>query len=125
MIKVVQIPKEEAKQAEVGKWLYEGYRTLGMLLDLEGFLLAWANDSTKMVVDVDADNKITSGALLVIGKKWSDDDPSATILEQRGDRSVIIPYCINIATAFGVRHMYFEALEGEPGVLERVHKVVL
>jgi hypothetical protein len=125
MIKVVQPSKIEAELPVLGKWLFEGIKAIGINLDLEGFLISWTAGTTKMVVDVDADNKIVGAALLAIGKKWTDSSDSAMILELRGDRAKLIEYCINLATAFNMSYLAYEALENEPGVLARVHKVDL
>jgi hypothetical protein len=123
MIKIVQPPQAEAELPVVGKWLYEGIKALGISLDLEGFLIAWTGGSTKMVVETDADNKITSAALLTIGKKWTDSRESAMILAMQGNREKLIEYCTNIATAFNMGYLAYEALEHEPGVLSRVHRI--
>jgi hypothetical protein len=123
MIKIVQPPQAEAEIPVVGKWLYEGIKALGISLDLEGFLIAWTGGSTKMVVETDADNKIISAALLTIGKKWTDSRESAMILAMQGNREKLIEYCTNIATAFNMGYLAYEALEHEPGVLSRVHRI--
>jgi hypothetical protein len=123
MLKVVQPPQKEEDLPAVGKWLYEGIKALGIELDLEGFLLVWTGGTTKMVVDTDADNKIISAALLALGKKWTDSRQSATILALAGDRAKLIDYCVNLATAFNVEYLAYEALEDEPGVLSRVHRI--
>jgi hypothetical protein len=123
MIKIVQPPQAEAEMPIVGKWLYEGIKALGISLDLEGFLIAWTGGSTKMVIETDADNKIVSAALLTIGKKWTDSRESAMILAMQGNREKLIEYCTNIATAFNMGYLAYEALEHEPGVLSRVHRI--
>lgn len=125
MIKVVQPPQNEAEMPVTGKWLYEGIKALGVTLDLEGFLLAWTSGQTKMIVEVDAENKIIGTALLTIGKKWTDSRESAMILDMRGNREKLIEYCTNIATAFNMGYLAYEAQEHEPGVLSRVHRIDL
>lgn len=125
MIKIVQPPQAEAEIPVVGKWLYEGIKDLGIGLDLEGFLIAWTGGSTKMVVETDTENKIIGAALLTIGKKWTDSRESAMILDIKGDRDKLIAYCTNIATAFNMGYLAYEALEHEPGVLSRVHRIDL
>jgi hypothetical protein len=122
-MKIVQPPVDQDKLPEVGKWLYEGMKAVGIDLDLEGFLMAWTSGSTKMVVDTDADNKIVGAALLTIGKKWTDSRESATILDLKGDRAKLVEYCCNIATAFNMAYLVYEAKEDEPGELSRVHKI--
>jgi hypothetical protein len=123
MLKVVQPPQKDDEIPVVGKWLYEGIKALGIELDLEGFLLVWTGGTTKMIVEVDADNKIISAALLALGKKWTDSRQSASILALAGDRKKLIEYCTNLAVAFNVEYLAYEALEGEPGVLSRVHRI--
>jgi hypothetical protein len=123
MLKVVQPPQKEEDLPTVGKWLYEGIRALGIELDIEGFLLVWTGGTTKMIVETDVDNKIVSAALLTIGKKWTDSRQSASILAMQGDRKKLIEYCTNLATAFNVEYLAYEALEDEPGVLSRVHRI--
>jgi hypothetical protein len=125
MIKVIQPPQEEAKIPEVGRWLYEGIKALGIELDIEGFVLAWTGGATKMIVEVDADNKIVSAALMTIGKKWIDSRESAMILSLKGNREKLIDYCTNLATAFNMGYLAYEAEEHEPGVLSRVHRIDL
>lgn len=124
-MKVVQPPKEDPALVTTGKWLYEGLNALGMTLDLQGFLIAWTGGNTKMVVETDADNKIISGALVVIGTKWMAEGSSATILDMRGDRAKLLEYITNLSTAFNLSHVDYEALEGEPGELSRVHRITL
>jgi hypothetical protein len=125
MIKVIQPPQDETKIPELGRWLYEGLKALDINLDIEGFVIAWTGGSTKMVVETDAENKIISAALLTIGKKWTDSRESAMILDIRGDRAKMIEYCTNLATAFNMGYMAYEAQEHEPGVLSRVHRIDL
>jgi hypothetical protein len=125
MIKVIQPPVDEAKIPEIGRWLYEGLKALGIELDLEGFVIAWTGGSTKMIVETNAENKIVSAALLTIGKKWIDSRESAMILSLKGDRAKLIEYCTNLATAFNMGYLAYEAEEHEPGVLSRVHRIDL
>ena len=125
MIKVVQPPHKEDEIPVVGKWLYEGLRAIGIELDIQGFLVAWTAGSTKMIVETDAGNKIISGALMTVGKKWTDSRESATILVLMGNRAKMLEYCTNLAVAFNMGYLAYEAEEGEPGVLSRVHRIDL
>lgn len=125
MIKVIQPPQDESALPTTGKWLFEGIKALGIALDIEGFLIAWTGGGTKMIVEVDADNKIVSAALLTIGKKWTDSRESAMILALEGNRDKMIEYCTNLATAFNMGYLAYEAQEHEPGVLSRVHRIDL
>jgi hypothetical protein len=125
MIKVVQPPQKEDDIPVVGKWLYEGLLALDITLDIQGFLMAWTSGGTKMIVETDTDNKIISAALMTVGRKWTDSRESATVLIIRGDRSKMIDYCTNLATAFNMGYLAYEAEEGEPGELSRVHRIDL
>jgi sugar (pentulose or hexulose) kinase len=125
MIKVIQPPQNEADMPVTGKWLFEGVKALGIALDLEGFLLSWTGGGTKMIVEVDAENKIVGAALLTIGKKWTDSRESAMVLAMEGNRAKLIEYCTNLATAFNMGYLAYEAQEHEPGVLSRVHRIDL
>ena len=125
-MKVVNPPKDETQLAETGKWLYAGLAALGIKMNPEGFVLAWTGGASKVIVETDSDNKITSAALLAVGQKWTNSEQSATLLEMAGDRKRILDYCLDLANAFGATHLYYDSEnDSEPGELTGVRCVTL
>lgn len=104
---VVQPPKEEQKFAETGKELYDAATRLGMNLDVEGFLYAWAN-STRVVVQRDKEGVIISMAMVSIGRRWVHADYTASLLAVKGNREETIEFVKTISNALGATHLFIE-----------------
>lgn len=126
-MRVIQPPKDETQLGETLKWLLGGLKALGMELDPEGTILSWTSGYCKVIIDaVKVGDPIKSAGLLVIGKKWTASGTTASLLELRGDRKAVIEYAVNLASAFGAERVHYEAeSEDEPGVLRRMHEIVI
>jgi len=126
-MRVIQPPKDEAQLGDTIKWLMDGLKALGMELDPEGLLLSWTSGYCKVIIDaVKVGDPIQSAGLLVIGKKWTTSGTTASLLELRGDRKAVIEYSVNLASAFGAERVLYEADSAdEPGVLHRMHEIVV
>lgn len=109
-----------AQLAEIAKPMAAAAESLGIKLDIPGFLYAWIN-GTRVLVEKDASGTIVGMAFLAVGKKWVSHDDSATILEMRGgDRAGMVEFAKSIAGAVGARYLYLEEQSGQrpDGTLE-------
>lgn len=104
---VVQPPKDENQFAEVGKELYEAGKALGINLDAEGFLYAWAQ-GTRVIVRRDATNTIVGFALVTVGQRWLHSDFTASVLAIRGEREPMVEFIKTICNALGATSIFIE-----------------
>lgn len=110
---VVQPPKDEEQFAEVGKELYYAGVKLGLTLDVEGFLNAWAS-GTRVIVERDDSDEIVSMAFVACGRRWVRSDFTASLLDIRGNVDATLEFVKTVCNALGATHLFYE----EPEVLE-------
>lgn len=104
---VVQPPKDEAAFAAAGKEIIEASRRLGMRLDTEGFLFSWTA-GTRVVVERDSSGQIVSMALVTMGKRWTHDDTTATVLHLEGNREPMLEFVKQISAALGATELFVQ-----------------
>lgn len=106
--RVIQPPAEQEAFTETGKRLYTAAQALGIPLDPEGFLYSWVN-GTRVVVE-EVGDEIKGFALLVMGKRWTHNDTTSTVLafETNGDHDAMLDFLKQIASAFGSTEMFVQ-----------------
>ena len=104
---VVQPPKDETEFAELGKQLVEAGRALGMQLEAEGFLFSWIG-GTRVLVEKTEAGEIVSMALVTIGKRWTHNDTTATVLRMEGNREPMLEFVKQIASALGATELFVQ-----------------
>lgn len=104
---VVQPPKDENEFAELGKQLVEAGRALGMQLEAEGFLFAWIG-GTRVLIEKTEAGEIVSMALVTIGKRWTHNDTTATVLLMEGNREPMLEFVKQIASALGATELFVQ-----------------
>lgn len=104
---VVQPPKDETEFAELGKQLVEAGRALGMQLEAEGFLFSWIG-GTRVLVEKTEAGEIVSMALVTIGKRWTHNDTTATVLLMEGNREQMLEFVKQIASALGATELFVQ-----------------
>ena len=105
---VIQPPENDDMLAETGKMLIEAAKNLGIDLDPEGFLFAWLS-GCRVIVERDASNAIISMALVTVGKRWTHNDTTATVLRLEGNRTELLEFIRHIASALGARELFVQA----------------
>lgn len=97
-----------SNMAEVGKPIWTAAQKLGMSLDVPGFLYSWLS-GTRVLVEKDDKDNIVTLAFMTVGRKWTVDDSSATILELQGKSPEdMLEFAKQIAAALGARVLYHE-----------------
>lgn len=104
---VVPPPKDETEFAELGKQLVEAGRALGMQLEAEGFLFSWIG-GTRVLVEKTETGEIVSMALVTIGKRWTHNDTTATVLLMEGNREPMLEFVKQIASALGATELFVQ-----------------
>lgn len=104
---VVQPPKGEVEMTATAKELLSAAAELGIQLDVKGFMFAWVN-GTRPIIERDAANKIISMALMAVGKRWTHDDMTATVLRLEGNREPMIEFMQQIASAMGATELFVQ-----------------
>lgn len=104
---IMQPPKDEQKFADQSKEILNSAKALGITLDPEGFLMAWAS-GIRVAIERDDEGVIISMALVAMGKRWHMDDVAATVLEIKGNREQMIEYVTQMASAVGAQSLFVE-----------------
>lgn len=104
----IQPPADEARLAEVGKEIYEAANRMGLDMDIEGFIHAWLT-GLRVLAERSAGGAITGLCLMALGKKWTRQDYTASILELRGeDHDAMLEFAKQIASAMGATSLFHE-----------------
>lgn len=123
MFKVMQPPADEVALAETGKEIIAAAIELGMNPDTQGFLLAWIN-GTRVAVEKDSTGKIIGLALIALGKRWVQNDFTATLLDMRGEnRDGMLEFVKQICAVLGVTSLFHQpdgAVEENGQLVHRV-----
>lgn len=104
---VIQPPKDETVLAETGKEIVQAGRALGMHLDAEGFLYAWVQ-GLRVIVERNEANAIVSMAMLTVGKRWTNQDVTGSILAIAGDREPLIEFIKQVCASHGASTLFVE-----------------
>lgn len=106
--RVIQPPSDQTQFTEAGKRIYAAARKLGIPLDPEGFLYSWVN-GTRVIVE-EQDGEIKGLALLAMGKRWTHNDTTASVLvmESLGDEAGLLDFIKQIASAFGSHELFVQ-----------------
>lgn len=105
---VIQPPADETKLAEVGKEVYEAAVKLGLNVDVEGFIQSWVT-GLRVLAERDEEGVICGICLMALGKRWTRQDYTASVLELRGrDHSEMLEFAKQIAAALGAISLYHE-----------------
>lgn len=108
--------------AEVAKPVWSAAERLGFTLDVPGFLYAWLG-GTRVMVEKDEQGEIITMGFLAVGKKWTNSDDSATLLENKGaNPEAMMEFAKQIASAVGARIMFYEFAthQREDGITEHL-----
>lgn len=113
-IDVVMPPREnDLELVEKAKEILFAATDLGMNINVEGFIMAWAS-GTKVVVEYDDDEKIVSVGIITIGKRWTNNDVSAHVLTMAGNKDKLIDYFIKMCQISDATSLFYQ----EDGLLE-------
>lgn len=127
MFKVLQPPADEKTFAELGQKIIAASIKLDMKLDTEGFLMAWLN-GTRVVVETQGD-EITGIALIAIGKRWVQNDFTATLLALESDnKEPLLDFVKQICAVLGVTSLFHQpggAVEENGQLVHRVLELKL
>lgn len=104
---VVQPPKDEQEFAALGKELVEAGRKLGMHLEAEGFLYSWIG-GTRVVIERDTSGEIVTMGLVSLGKRWTHNDTTATVLLLEGNREPMLEFIKQISAALGATELFVQ-----------------
>lgn len=120
---VIQPPSEEKALAEVGLEIVKAAATMGLNFDVQGFITAWVS-GTRVLVERNTEGSIATLCLLALGKTWTRQDYTATILElSGGNTDGMFEFARNIAAALGVTSLYRDTTEPFPtpinGIIKR------
>lgn len=128
MFKVIQPPADEKILAETGKRIISAALDLGMTPDTQGFLMAWIN-GTRVVIEEDGTGKIVGLALLALGKRWVQNDFTATILGIKGENfDGMLDFIKQICAVMGVTSLFHQpdgAVEENGQLVHRVLELKL
>jgi len=123
MFKVIQPPADEVALAETGKKIIAAAIELGLKPDTQGFLMAWIN-GTRIAVEEDSAGKIIGLALIALGKRWVQNDFTATILDLRGENQKgMLEFVHQICAVLGVTSLFYQpdgAVEENGQLVHRV-----
>lgn len=111
-----------ANLVELGKPVWLASQKLGMTLDVPGFLYSWLG-GTRVLAEKDEKGEIVTLAFMTVGRKWTVQDHSATLLELRGRNPAgMLEFAKQIAAALGARVLYHEdrTVPREDGVVEHI-----
>lgn len=111
-----------ANIAEIAKPVWLAAKKLGLTLDVPGFLYAWIG-GTRVLVEKDDKGEIATVAFMTVGRKWTANDNSATVLELAGrDPQGMLEFAKQIAAALGARVLYHEDHRNQrpDGIVEHV-----
>lgn len=105
---VIQPPADENRLAEAGKEIYEAGIRLGLSMDVEGFIHSWVT-GLRVLAERNAEGAITGLCLMALGKRWTRQDYTASILELRGeDHDAMLEFAKQIASAMGATSLFHE-----------------
>lgn len=111
---VVQPPADQSRLAEAGKEVFVAAQRVGLNLDAEGFLHAWIT-GVRVLVERDQAGEIVTLCLMALGKRWTNQDFTASILELRGnDHDGMLEFAKQIAAAMGASSMFHQTTEPFP-----------
>lgn len=109
--RVIQPPSDQAEFTEVAKRIYTAGIALGIPLDPnpEGFMFSWVNGVRVVVEEVEGE--IKGLALVAIGKRWTHNDTTASVLvvESNGDYDGLIEFIKQICTVFGSTELFIQS----------------
>lgn len=108
--RVIQPPSDQEQFTAEGKRLFAAAIGLGIPLEPEGFLYSWVN-GTRVLVEETAEGEIIGFLLLTVGKRWTHNDSTATVLavETNGDFNGLIDFAKQIACAFGSTELFLQS----------------
>lgn len=120
---VIQPPSEEKALAEAGLEIVKAATSMGLNFDVQGFITAWVS-GVRVLVERNEEGAIVTLCLLALGKTWTRQDYTASILELSGNNTDgLFEYARNIAAALGVTSLYRDTTEPFPrpinGVIKR------
>lgn len=104
-------PKDEKAFTELGRDLLETAIKLGLNIDPEGFLYAWAGGTRVLIDRNDTTGEITSMLLMAAGKRWLDSATKASVMLIAGDREKMIAFAKIIAKGIGATSIFIEDAE--------------
>lgn len=109
MFKVITPPEDQDQFAQTSKRIVEAAHKLGFPLEVEGFLMSWVS-GTRVIVE-EQDGEIVGLALVTMGKRWVQNDFTATILAFKGDDR-LFDFVKQIAIAMGSSSLLMQDGEG-------------
>ena len=103
---------DEAVKQGVVK-LLEAARDVGLNLEPQGFAMAWLSDHTRVVL-ASTDGKVTGLGILVFGRRYYDEEISATVLVAAGEaRAEVLKFMLDSAKVLGAVEFFYEEAPGD------------
>lgn len=116
IVPILPSPTDEAKLKEQLNLVMEAAAACNFALDLQGFVRTWLMETARCVVSYDDDNKPTGIGFMVAGRRWFDEENSASVLFYHGPSAIeILKYLKDTAFMLGAMKFFYEgdALGGE------------
>lgn len=108
MIDVEAPPKDDEKLKEKAKELVTAAIRLGLGIEPQGFIVAWAT-GVRVIVDRDDETgEVVGMAFLAVGQRWTDSLDKATLLRVIGDLDKILAFAKTVAKAAGSVSLFHE-----------------
>jgi hypothetical protein len=121
---VIPPPKDEKLLAEVGKELVQAAFNLGVPIQPEGFLYAWVG-GVRAVVERNAEGKIITLAMMQVGKLWTENRLTGTVLILEGaSREPMIEYLKSLCAMMGATEMFVQNKLYEQRAKHREYTVI-
>lgn len=103
---VVSPSKDEQVFAKEGRELLEASKRLGFNFDPQGFLSAWVG-GTRVAAEKDAEGQIVGMAVFAVGKRWVQNDFTATMLDFNGSEQ-LLDFVKQLCKVFGATTLFME-----------------
>lgn len=104
-------PKDEEKFADKAHEIVKAAKRLGIELDPEGFIYAWAEGVRLLVERNDETQEIDSLLFMSAGKRWIASDVKASVLSVKGNRDRMLDFAKTVAKAMGATSIFYEEEE--------------
>ena len=102
---------DEKKLQEQFKIIMEAAAAVELPLDMHGLAKTWLADTSRLVIAYEGDTPTGIG-FMVTGRRWFDDESSASVLFSQGtDSKAVLEYLRETAIIMGCVKLYYEGDE--------------
>lgn len=104
---VLPPPQDKDNFSKMGVKIIESAKNLGLEVDAEGMLQAWASEAIKVLVETEGED-IVGMAFMSVGKRWVDSTTQASLLDFKDPSGKLLEFAITIAQAFNASGLFYE-----------------